>query len=83
MNRKEKIIKLFRAADRKSVYIEAAEATGWMIADAQRQGLTKEDGIEVAKQHLLIVAEVFKDFAENHLEKACSKLKPYIRKVEP
>ena len=80
-DRKQKILSVFRKADRASVYLEAAEATGWMVADAQKQGLTKSDGIEMAKQHLLVVAEVFKDFAENHLENACANLKPHIREV--
>lgn len=82
MDRKEKILNTFRKADKSTVYIEAAEAVGWMIADAQKNGLTKADGIEMAKQHLLVISEVFQDFALNHLEKACAGLRPHLTEVK-
>lgn len=80
--KKRKILEVFRKADRTTVYVEAAECTGWMIAEAQKNGLTVADGIQMAKQHYLMLSEVFSDWANNHLERCSNNIKPYIREVK-
>ena len=80
---KQKIISTFRKAGKEKMsdlFIEAAELTGWLLCDAEKNGFTRPQAIEMAKQHLLNMANAWKEFAENHLETICRSIKP--RNVE-
>jgi hypothetical protein len=83
---KEKIITTFRRCQKEGervLYLEAAEMTGWILADAEKKGFTRPQAIEMAKQHLLGMGAALTDFASNHLESACKSIRPRLKEVKP
>lgn len=83
---KQKIIETFRLGGKvceRQLFVEAAELTGWLLADAEKQGFTRPQAIEMAKQHLLAMGRAWTEFASDHLERTCTSIPARLSVAPP